>query len=392
MGNDTTFSAAIIRVRREHLLAWFDRHERDLPWRRHVSLYGTWIAETMLQQTTVATVAGRWTAFMTRFPDVRSLAEAAESEILAAWSGLGYYRRARSLHQAARLVMLEHGGRLPCDLAGWRSLPGVGQYTAAAVASIGLGQAVPAIDVNVRRVLLRWYWADGRKAAVMTPSRVQELAEANLSGGRPGDWNQALMDLGAGLCLAAATDCPHCPVRPWCAAGLAGTGARVPLPGRRSSVERVQLGALALRHRDEILWLPSEAATVARTPGLGRPRRASLVGLLAGMWCLPMTPWYAEDGEPCHARFLGSWRRWLRDLGWQRPQIAAAGWHRHAITNHRLRVQTISAIWPEFLTRPEVSGAVWLPIEQRPAVPSLTRRSLDAVMASGWGSPAINDL
>ena len=145
--------------RQRRLLVWYDAVARDLPWRRETTLYGTWIAEIMLQQTTVRAVAPRWSTFLERFPDVSTLAAAAESEVLAAWSGLGYYRRARLLHRAARELRDRHGGRLPTSHDQWRALPGVGEYTAGAIGSIGLGLPVAAIDANVRRVLTRWHCA-----------------------------------------------------------------------------------------------------------------------------------------------------------------------------------------------------------------------------------------
>ena len=380
MNDGLNASTAIIRARQHRLLAWFDQQKRDLPWRRLSSLYGTWIAETMLQQTTVATVAKRWPGFLNRFPDVQTLAGAAESDVLTAWSGLGYYRRARWLHQAAQQVVSERQGRLPSDLSGWRALPGVGEYSAAAITSIGLGLPVPVVDVNVHRVLLRWYFADGRSAARILPSGLWELADANLVRDRPADGNQALMDLGAGLCRAAATDCLSCPVRTWCAAGLAGTSAKVPQPVQRLPARRVQLSVLALRRGERTLWLPSEKAMVVCTTGLGRPWRASLTGLLTGMWSMPMTPWYSGfDQQQGQEQFLSAWRRWLRALGWKRADITAAGWYRHAITSHRLHVLTVLAFWPGDLPRPVVPGADWLSNNQLPPLSSITRKSLAVV-------------
>ena len=392
MNVDLNPPGAVIEARKRRLLAWYDRQGRDLPWRRESSLYGTWVAETMLQQTTVATVAGRWQAFMDRFPDVHALAGAAESEVLAAWSGLGYYRRARSLHQAARRVVSEHGGRLPADPDRWRALPGVGEYTAAAVASIGLGLPVPVVDVNVRRVLLRWSCADGRLARTMTYSRLRDLAAMHLDRQRPADWNQAMMDLGAGPCRVGIADCGRCPVRRWCAAGPAGTAAQVAPAARRSAVVRVQLSVLVLRHEDRVLWLPSDRAIVARAGGLGRPRRDSLEGLLTGMWSLPMTPWYAESRHPEPRPLLRAWLRWLRAIGWPSPDVAEAGWHKHAITRHRLRVLTVLARWPEESAIPSVPRAAWSTLDRSPPLPSLMRPSLAALEAPGWAGPPDDDL
>ena len=154
--NSSELDSTFVTAMRRDLLAWYDAEARRLPWRERPSLYGTWISEIMLQQTTVATVIPYWERFMARLPDVGALAAADESEVLTLWSGLGYYRRARSLHQAARQIAADHAGRLPTDAVGWRALPGVGDYTAGAVASIGAGERVPAVDANARRVLTRW--------------------------------------------------------------------------------------------------------------------------------------------------------------------------------------------------------------------------------------------
>ncbi len=216
-----------IDARRRALLAWYDAHARDLPWRRRPSLYGTWVSEIMLQQTTVTTVTPRWPDFLARFPDVQALAAAPEAEVLAMWSGLGYYRRARNLHAAARAIVAAGGG-LPRTLAGWRALPGIGDYAAGAIASIGLGLAHAAVDANVRRVLTRWACRSGPEAATLGPRDLQRLAQQHLDVQRPGDWNQALMDLGAEVCRSDQPRCPGCPVASWCAAALAAATDEVP--------------------------------------------------------------------------------------------------------------------------------------------------------------------
>jgi A/G-specific adenine glycosylase len=379
---------AAIQARRRHLLAWYDRHGRDLPWRRHPSLYGTWIAETMLQQTTVAAVAGRWADFLRRFPDVCALAAAPQSEVLAAWSGLGYYRRARSLHEAARRLVADGTGALPRDPRQWRRLPGVGEYTAAAIASIGLGLEVPVVDVNVRRVLLRWTCAAAAAAAAVKPAHLRALAALHLAPGRPGDWNQALMDLGADICRVEAPACDRCPVRRWCAAGRTGRAGEVPPPAPRAAVRPVRLGVLVLRRADRVLMLPSEDAVVTATAGAGRPVRRTLAGLLGGLYSLPMTPWYAAATrtDDRHDRdgpsFLASWRRWLRGLGWPRPTVRAVGRHGHAITCHRLDIEVAAADWPHDLTAPAPRGSIWADVDHPPPLSTLTRRSLAAAAGS----------
>jgi len=376
---DPASSSDAIAGRRRHLLAWYDQQGRNLPWRRQTSLYGTWVAETMLQQTTVAAVQGRWEAFLAHFPDVQALAAASSDAVLAAWSGLGYYGRARRLHQAARWLVEHCGGRLPRTYDGWRRLPGVGDYAAGAIASIGLQLPVVAIDANVRRVLTRWHCSDPVTAAALTAARLQDLAQVHLSVDRPGDWNQALMDLGAGPCRAGRADCPRCPVRPWCAAGLAGTTDAVPAALPRAATQPVCLGALVLQDEQGILLLPSEQAVVTRPTGLGHPVRDDLSGLFTGLRGLPSTPWYAiREGSDPGTAFQAAWRRWLRGLGWSRPLVTSRGWHRHTITVYRLRVEVTSAIWPSEVPLPDLDGAVWARLQgdRRPAVQPLTEQPL----------------
>jgi len=322
--------------RRRALLAWYDEFGRDLPWRRRPSLYGTWISEIMLQQTTVAAVLPRWEEFLRRFPDVAALAAAEESEVLALWSGLGYYRRARSLHQAARTVQAS-GGDLPSDRVGWRALPGVGEYAAGAVASIGLGLAEVAIDANVRRVLTRWSCADAQIAKALRPANLKTLAAAHLDPDRPGDWNQALMDLGAGPCRAEAPRCQQCPVSAWCAAGRAGQAAQVPPPSPKRALVPVSLGMLVVRLGGAVLVLPPASATVGRIPGQGDPWRSELGSLLAGTRCLPTTPWYRGDLSATHL-YTAAWADWLPGT-----VCRHVGRFRHTITNHRLLVHVVLA-------------------------------------------------
>ena len=354
---------ATIEQRRGDLLAWHDRQARDLPWRRQRSLYGTWISEIMLQQTTVATVAPRWARFLELFPDVTALAAADEQDVLAAWSGLGYYRRARLLHQAARQVAAEAQGQLPRTRDGWRRLPGIGDYTAGAIASIGLGLAEPAIDANIRRVLTRWTCADPETAGALAPGDLRALAARHLAPGRPGDWNEALMDLGAGPCPAGQPHCAACPVHGTCAAGRAGKAALVPPPDRKQDVRPVLLSSLVLTCGDRFLALPSADATVTRLAGLGRPRRADLSGLFAGMLSLPLTPWYGDTGEDADTE--QAWAAWLRRRSGHGGVVAQrAGAYRHAITRFRLRVLVTRIHWPEEARPPVLDplpvGAVWL--------------------------------
>ncbi len=208
----------IVRVR-ERLLKWYEQNRRDLPWRRSRDPYAIWVSEIMLQQTRVAVVVERYQAFMTRFPTLVSLALATEEEVLAVWSGLGYYRRARMLLKAARFVADRHQGNLPVTAAELRLLPGIGAYTAAAVASIAHGERVAVVDGNVERVLCRMEGleAGSRSGGGATVRRrVEALAAELVCPRRPGDSNQALMELGATLCLPRNPQCLACPVAADC--------------------------------------------------------------------------------------------------------------------------------------------------------------------------------
>jgi A/G-specific adenine glycosylase len=213
------FKKSLVSVRdwtrlRADLLAWYDLNLRDLPWRRTNDPYAIWVSEIMLQQTRVAVVVERYKVFLQRFPTVASLALADESEVLALWSGLGYYRRARMLHKAAQFVANQRGGKLPATAAELRTLPGIGPYTAAAIASIAHGEAVAVVDGNVERVLSRlegWEFGNGTGQSALK-RRIEGLADKLVDPARPGDFNQALMELGATVCLPRNPQCLVCPL------------------------------------------------------------------------------------------------------------------------------------------------------------------------------------
>ena len=234
------------RSLRRSLLRWFDAHRRDLPWRRDHDSYRVWVSEVMLQQTRIEVAGPAFERFVARFPDLGSLARAPEDAVLAAWSGLGYYRRARTLHAAAR-ALVERGERaFPRDVTAARALPGVGEYTAAAVLSIAWGVPLAAVDGNVVRVLSRLErlgLPDGRGE----PHRA--IAARLLDRVRPGDWNQALMELGQSICRAGRPDCATCPVARDCRAHAAGVEALHPPRRVRRATERHDLHLLVLRDR-----------------------------------------------------------------------------------------------------------------------------------------------
>ncbi len=255
-----------MRAARRALLSHYDRTRRDLPWRGERDPYRVWVSEVMLQQTRVETVIPYYRRWLERFPDVATLADASVDDVLLEWQGLGYYRRVRGLHAGARVVRERYAGILPSVYGELRELPGIGEYTAGAVASIAFGHRVGAADGNVRRVLSRLH-----DDASLPPRRLRALADAWVDPERPGDWNQALMDLGATLCTPRAPDCGACPLGTWCRSRAAGTQeARPAPPGTRKVVVRTLAAAVVVDGRERGLL-------VRRPEG----------GLLGGLWAFP---------------------------------------------------------------------------------------------------------
>jgi A/G-specific adenine glycosylase len=236
-----------IRALRRKLKHWYDRAQRDLPWRRTRDPYAIWISEVMLQQTRVAAVIPYYQRFLDRFPNVATLAQAPEPQLLALWSGLGYYSRARNLRKAARQIV--EVGAFPKDYESILELAGVGAYTAAAVASISFGLPYAVVDGNVRRVLARWS-NDGHGDA-------QDIADRLLDRRDPARWNQAVMELGATICLPREPRCGECPVRAHCASRRAGTQNALPLRRPQIAPERLERTLLVIRRNGQILLSPS---------------------------------------------------------------------------------------------------------------------------------------
>jgi len=236
---------------RRSLLAWYDRSARSLPWRRTCDPYRIWVSEIMLQQTRVAAVLPYYERFLERFPDVESLAEASEPEVLAAWSGLGYYSRARNMLKAARQIVERCG--FPRDYESIRALAGVGDYTAAAIASIAFGLPHAVLDGNVLRVLSRIANDAGDISSALTKRRLGEIANLFLDNQRPGDFNQALMELGATICVPGQPLCGECPLKRHCEAHRAGVEKKRPVKAARGATRKVPLTLLVIEHEGKIL-------------------------------------------------------------------------------------------------------------------------------------------
>jgi A/G-specific adenine glycosylase len=233
------------------LARWYRAHARDLPWRATRDPYAIWLSEVMAQQTTLEVVVPRWERFRARFPTVEALARAKERDVLAEWSGLGYYARARNLHRAAKAVAA--AGRFPGTLEAWRALPGVGAYTAAAVASIAYGVPEPVVDGNVVRVLCRLRALRLDPKAPATLARIRALARPLVPTRNPGDFNQALMELGALVCTPRAPRCSACPLRTLCRAAASGTPEAFPRAPRRPPTRHVHLVAAIVERGKKIL-------------------------------------------------------------------------------------------------------------------------------------------
>jgi A/G-specific adenine glycosylase len=266
---------------RRKLLDFYDATRRDLPWRRDTDPYRVWVSEIMLQQTRARAAIPYYERWLTRFPDLSALADAEPDAVLAAWEGLGYYSRARNLHRAACIVRDRLGGEVPADATSLRNLPGIGDYTAGAIASIAFGRREPAVDGNVRRVLARLHdWKHPEAATLRTSAH--DLVPDD----RPGDFNQAMMELGATVCVPRTPRCDVCPVAQHCLARRRGTQDLHPAPRPAAPVPSFQMGTAAILD-------PARRALLVR-----RAER----GLLAGMWSFPAAEVGARERPASAAR------------------------------------------------------------------------------------------
>jgi len=243
--------AAAARRLRAPLLRWYRRAKRDLPWRRTRDPYAIWVSEVMLQQTTVAAVVPYWERFLDRFPDTAALARSREADVLALWSGLGYYTRARALRRGAIAVMEGHGGALPNDADGLIALPGIGRYTAGAIASLAFGRQSPVVDGNVKRVFSRLFALRGVGAAA--ERRYWSIAGVLVRGSSPGDWNQAVMELGATVCTPRAPRCGACPLAGSCRAFALQTPEAFPARAKRKATTVAAVAVAWIERRDRVL-------------------------------------------------------------------------------------------------------------------------------------------
>ena len=267
---------------RKQLLAWFRQFQRDLPWRRTRDPYRIWLSEIMLQQTRVAAVIPYYERFLERFPDVRALAEAPQEEVLRLWSGLGYYSRARNLQRAAQEIVAKYHGKFPRDFDEALALPGVGQYTAAAILSIAYGAKHAVLDGNVARVLARLGAIRGGLHEAKRWRGLRESADTLLDPKSPGEWNQAMMELGAVVCTPRAPQCFLCPIAKFCRARQLGLADRLPEKRKKRATEEVTLAAA--------VFLDPRGRTFLLPPSTLKTRRATkneIAPLVSKMWHFP---------------------------------------------------------------------------------------------------------
>jgi A/G-specific adenine glycosylase len=349
---------------RKQLLGWFRQFKRDLPWRRTQDPYRIWLSEIMLQQTRVAVVIPYYERFINRFPDVRALAEAPEDEVLRLWSGLGYYSRARNLHKASKQIIANHGGQFPSKVDDALALPGIGNYTAAAILSIAFEEKLAVLDGNVARVLARLGAIRGDLRESHRWQHLQKSADEYLDPRAPGDWNQAMMELGATLCTPKSPQCLLCPVAQFCEGRELGiTGDLPEKRKKRASVEVLLAAAVFVDATGQTFLLP---------PPRGKNKQAAadhIPTLVSRMWHFPTI---SVKGNP-----LTGLRKYLRKFvsGAKTANLKFIPAHKvlHSVT---YRSVTIAPFVVRVKSLPRVPGAKRVPLRDISVLPvsNLTRK------------------
>jgi A/G-specific adenine glycosylase len=347
------FSAAQKQVLRKRLLNWYSKHARDLPWRRSRDPYRVWISEIMLQQTQVATVGAYFDRFVCKFPDVRSLASADEVEVLRLWEGLGYYRRARQLHAAAKKVVAEFGGNFPDEPNELQRLPGIGRYTAGAIASIAFDRRAPILEANTIRLLSRLVASRGNPHSQAGQRPLWRVAEQILPQKRVAEFNQALMELGSLVCTPTEPRCQICPLSAVCAAFSDGLQDEIP----RAKPQKVYTD---LR----------EAAVIVRKNGSVLLRQCAADERWAGLWDFPR--FAVEAHGP-----LFAWKEIATKVATQTGIKCAPGGllktMKHGVTRYRITLDCYQATFVSGRVRAAKSAAVrWLPVAELSLLPLST--------------------
>jgi A/G-specific adenine glycosylase len=344
------------------LLRWYAAQKRSLPWRADPQPYAVWVAEIMAQQTRLGSMLPYYKRWMRRYPSIRTLARSEEQDVLALWEGLGYYGRARNLRRAAQVIMKEYGGRLPSTVEELRRLPGIGSYTAGAIASVAFGVDAAAVDGNAARVLARVFDVSERAASASAQRLFWRLAAEHLPPGRAADYNQALMDLGAKVCTPRQPKCAACPLRTECRAAALGIQEQRPVRSAGLATPQRYYAAGVVQQRGSVL--------VLQRPG---------AGLLAGMWEFPNSFLRNQRGAKAALR-----KEMKKGLGLAIPFEKRLGEFDHTYSHFSVRLQVFHH--PLFGVRPKVHTLRkhrWLPIRHLGSLPMgrLDRRIADVLQA-----------
>jgi A/G-specific adenine glycosylase len=344
----------------KQLLGWYDQNARVLPWRLFPTAWRVWVSEIMLQQTRVDTVIPYFERFLMAFPDVQTLANANLEDVYRLWEGLGYYSRARNLHKAARKIVEEYNGEIPSSIQELMSLPGIGQYTAAAIASIAFNQAFAAVDGNIKRIYARILNLNELYASPPFENAINHFAQEVLPSDRPGDFNQALMDLGSAVCTPKQADCKHCPVQSYCLAYQNGSQNELPRKAKKAAVPHYQVCAAVIQVDGKVLLHQ-------------RPADA----LLGNLWEYPGGKFSAEDEdlEACLCREI------KEKTGLSLRLEAKIGVFKHAYSHFKISVHAWYAepIPPLLFTLP--ANLRWVLPEDLPDYPmgKVARRISDQI-------------
>ncbi len=347
------------------LLEWYARQARQLPWRDHPDPYAVWVSEIMLQQTRVETVQPYFANWMAQFPDIESLAKADLQQVLSAWQGLGYYSRARNLHRAAQIVVEKWGGKLPPDPHALRSLPGVGRYTAAAIASIAFGLDEATLDGNIQRVFSRLFNFTEVARSPAAEKRLWQLVSAHLPPGKASQYNQALMDLGALICTPRAPACDICPLAHVCQARALGVQEQRPIQKIKPPIPHYLVTAAVIQQAGKVLITQ-------------RPQD----GLLGGMWEFPGGKQGAgEDLAQCLQREI------CEELGAEIAVHTQLGIYRHAYTHFRVTLHAFHCtLLPGAQPRPlQVADLLWVDLGELQNYPM---GKIDRLIAADLQPPA----
>jgi A/G-specific adenine glycosylase len=357
------FSSAQKQTLRHRLLAWYSEHARDLPWRGSRDPYRVWVSEIMLQQTQVATVGEYFKRFIREFPDIRRLAAADEQQVLRVWEGLGYYRRARQLHAAAQRIVSEHGGRVPRTVEALRQLPGIGRYTAGAIASIAFNQRAPILEANTIRLLSRLIGYREDPHSTAGQRILWRVAEEVLPHKNAAEFNQALMELGSLVCAPSEPRCDACPLSSVCAANARGLQTEIPLPKRKKVYAEVR-----------------EAAVIVRRNGRVLMRQCTANERWAGLWDFPRFEVEAE-GPLFAAKEIVNELRMQTGVTCGAPALLKT--IRYGVTRYRITLECYQAAFIAGRVRPSNGMLVrWVSVDELAGRPLSTTGRRIALLAT----------